>query len=87
MNEVKFGKYTGGSNIKIVPEQEVFDAQPDALVLLAWHFLPFFLEKFKDYMREGGALVVPLPEAQIYRLDTFGNVYSELLEREMSIGD
>jgi len=40
--------------------------KPDYLLVLTWHFITFFLEKFDDYLKQGGKLVVPLPEFKIY---------------------
>lgn len=68
LNPEKIGKHTIGSNIPIVPEQEVLDDQPDYILILAWHFLPFFLDKLKPYLLKGGTVIAPLPQPTLYRM-------------------
>jgi len=59
VNEDKFGKETVSTRIPIVSEDEFVD--PDILLVLAWHFEEFFVEKFMDYLECGGKLFFPLP--------------------------
>lgn len=66
LNKEKFGKYTVFTNIPIIPEDKMMERDPDYLLVFAWHFLPFFIDKFDRYMREGGALISPLPVPMMY---------------------
>jgi NDP-4-keto-2,6-dideoxyhexose 3-C-methyltransferase len=66
LNPEKFGKHTVATNIPIISETEMMEKNPDYLLVFAWHFLPFFLEKFDDYMSKGGQLVAPLPFPKVY---------------------
>lgn len=81
LNPDKIGKHTVGTNIPILSETHVLECHPDYLLILAWHFLDSFLIKFRDYMAEGGALVVPLPEPRMFRMDGDGIIRSGLLEK------
>ncbi len=65
VNEDKFGRYTPGTHIPIVSEQEAKRMNPDYLLILPWHFKDSFLEKEKDYLERGGKLLIPLPEIEI----------------------
>jgi hypothetical protein len=62
VNAEKFGAYTPGSFIPIVPEGDLLATDPDYLIVLPWHFRAFFLssEKFK-----GRTLVFPLPHLDV----------------------
>ncbi|MDE2166811.1 MAG: methyltransferase domain-containing protein [Alphaproteobacteria bacterium] len=62
VNADKFGHFTPGSLIPIIPESEMLAAQPDYLVALPWHYRKFFetSETFK-----GRCLVFPLPELSV----------------------
>ena len=62
VNEDKFGAFTPGTLIPLVPESEVLAELPDYLVILPWHFRKFFagLPSMK-----GRKLVFPLPELEI----------------------
>jgi ABC-type Fe3+-hydroxamate transport system substrate-binding protein len=42
VNEDKFGCYTPGSWIPIIPEQELLARRPDYVIVLPWHFRQFF---------------------------------------------
>jgi len=61
INEDKFGLKTPGTLIKIVPELEVLEAQPELIIVLAWHFTGTFREILKDYLAKGGLVLFPLP--------------------------
>lgn len=59
VNSDKFGSYTPGTWIPIIPENELLAMQPDYLIVLPWHFRRFF-EENKKY--SNCKLVFPLPE-------------------------
>jgi len=61
VNKDKFGLKTPGSNIPIIPEEQVLQLKPDYLLVLPWHFKNFFIKSFIKYMDEGGTLIFPLP--------------------------
>lgn len=67
VNADKFGRVTPGSEIPIVPEQEVFALKPDYLVVGPYHFRDFLLElpHVKRYLAAGGKLIFPLPSLEI----------------------
>ena len=58
VNPDKFGSYTPGTLLPIIPEDEVLASKPDYLLVLPWHFRDFFLGNRK-YL--GQKLVFPLP--------------------------
>lgn len=58
INPDKFGAYTPGTHIPIVNEKEIIASKPDYVLVLPWHFRPFF-EAQSRY--EGLRLVYPLP--------------------------
>ncbi len=66
VNEDKFGQYTPGTLIPIIPEAEARAMKPDYLLVMPWHFKEFFIEKEKEYLRSGGRLVFPLPSLDVY---------------------
>jgi len=65
VNEDKFGAFTPGTLIPLVPEDQVLASNPDYLLVLPWHFRAFFesLPKMK-----GRTLVFPLPNFEVIRL-------------------
>lgn len=65
VNPEKFGAFTPGSRIPILPESEVRAMKPDYLLVLPWHFKQFIIEKEASYLENGGQLIFPLPEIEI----------------------
>lgn len=64
VNPEKFGRFTPGSRIPIVSEEEALGARPDFLLILPWHFRSFFLTRPG---LSGRNLVFPLPELEVVR--------------------
>ena len=64
VNPDKFGCVTPGTHLPILPQEEVLASKPDYLLVLPWHFRPFFMEHPKF---AGFNLVFPLPELEIRR--------------------
>jgi len=63
-NPDKWGKYTVGTWIPIVSEEE---ARLDAnnFLVLPWHFLAEISQRERDFIARGGRLIAPLPEPQL----------------------
>ena len=64
VNREKYGAFTPGTKIPLMPEDDVLNGIPDYVLILPWHFKNFFLslEKLK-----GRNLVFPLPNFQIIK--------------------
>ena len=62
VNPEKYGRYTPGSNIPIISEDELIAKSPDYLLVLPWHFKEFFLASGKFGKSK---LVFPLPELSV----------------------
>lgn len=60
----KWGKYTVGTLIPIVPEEAARQAA-DYFLVLPWAFLPEFLERERPWRERGGRFIVPLPEFRV----------------------
>lgn len=61
----KWGKYTIGSWIPIVSEEEARKARPDYFLVLPWAFFNEFYVREKEWRSQGGKFIVPLPEFRI----------------------
>ncbi|MEM5493298.1 class I SAM-dependent methyltransferase [Hoeflea sp. AS16] len=62
VNEDKFGAFTPGTLIPIIPESELLSQKPDYLIVLPWHFKPFF---DNAPHLAGQKLVYPLPKIKV----------------------
>jgi len=59
VNPDKFGNFTPGSGIPIIPEEDVLASDFDYYIVLPWHFKDFFINSPRF---RGRRLVFPLPE-------------------------
>ena len=62
VNPEKFGCFTPGTNIPIVSETEMHALEPDALLVLPWHFRENLIEREHGFIARGGRLLFPLPK-------------------------
>lgn len=62
VNSEKYGCFTPGTWIPIVPENDLLQDEPDYLIVLPWHFRKFFVAKRKW---KHAKLVFPLPHLEI----------------------
>jgi NDP-4-keto-2,6-dideoxyhexose 3-C-methyltransferase len=67
VNEDKFGCYTPGSRIPIIPEAEAHSRAPDAFLVLPWHFRSNLLEREQPFLAQGGRMIFPLPRIEVVR--------------------
>ncbi len=65
VNPDKFGCYTPGTHIPIISEQEARAMKPDYFFVLPWHFKHSILEREKEFRKNGGKFIFPLPEIEI----------------------
>lgn len=61
----KWGKYTIGTWIPIVSEEEARKAQPDYFLVLPWAFFDEFYKREEVWRSRGGKFIVPLPEFRV----------------------
>jgi hypothetical protein len=62
VNPEKYGCYTPGTLLPIIPEDKILEMNPEYLIILPWHFKKFFLENDKF---SNCSLVSPLPEVRV----------------------
>ncbi len=63
-NKKKIGKYTPGSHIKIISDQDFCKKKIDFSILLSWNYKKFFLSK-SQFIKNGGKFIIPLPKPHI----------------------
>jgi SAM-dependent methyltransferase len=63
-NNLKCGLYAPGSKIKILHENDI-NQIPDYYLILPWNFLESFLDKEKQFLKDGGKFIVPIPKPKI----------------------
>ena len=64
-NIKKYGKYTPGSNIKIISKEKMRILNPKFLLVLIWSFRSEIIKQELNYIKKGGNLVFHLPKFHI----------------------
>ena len=65
VNSEKFGRFTPGTHIPIVSEEEARAMRPDYFLVLPWHFKDGILRREREYLADGGKFIFPFPEIEI----------------------
>ncbi len=61
----KWGKYTVGTGIKIISEEEARMLKPDYFLVLPVAFIKEFIKREKKWLDSGGKFIVPFPKFKI----------------------
>lgn len=61
----KHDYFTPGSHFKIIPRTMLDDNPPDYILVFAWSFLNEVIKKNMAYLKNGGKLIIPLPEVKV----------------------
>lgn len=61
----KYGLKTIGTNIPILPENEVRKIRPDYMLVLPWHFISEFTKRESEFLSGGGKFIVPCPQFKV----------------------
>ena len=65
----KFGKFTVGTNLMVISEEEGRKDNPDYFFILPWHLTDFFVEREKEYLQNGGKFIQAFPSLRIIDKD------------------
>jgi hypothetical protein len=68
VNPEKFGAFTPGTNIPIVPEDEVYESNLQNLLVLPWHFKEGILKKAKEKCITPKRIIFPLPRVEMIEI-------------------
>ena len=70
-NPDKWERFTLGTNIPIISEEQARAENPDYFLVLPWHFFEGFKKREEAFIKRGGKFILPLPEVQIIGQDNF----------------
>jgi NDP-4-keto-2,6-dideoxyhexose 3-C-methyltransferase len=65
MNVEKWGKYIVGTGISIMSIEEYRKKKPDYLLVLPYHFLNEIKEQEKEFLKNGGKMIVAIPSFKL----------------------
>ena len=63
----KWGRYTIGTGIKIISEDEARKLSPDYFLVTPWAFIKEFVKREKKWLNKGGKFIVPFPKLKIIK--------------------
>ena len=61
----KWGKYTIGTGIKIISEKQARKLKPDFFFVLPYGFINEFIERERNWLKEGGKFLIPYPNFKV----------------------
>lgn len=64
-DEAKIGRIMATTNIPVISEAEMRKNPPEYLLIGPWFFRDLFIEREKEYLRQGGRLIFPLPSFEV----------------------
>ncbi len=64
-NHSKFGKFTPGSNIKIISKKKMRSLNPKNMIVFIWSFRSEVIKEEESYIKNGGNLIFHLPKFHI----------------------
>jgi len=62
---LKIGRFTPGTHIPVVSDDELIRQSPDYALLLAWNFADEIMENLKEYKKNGGKFIIPIPYPRV----------------------
>ena len=63
----KWGKYTVGSGVKIITENEARKLNPDYFFVMPYAFINEFKKRESKWLSKGGKFILPYPNFQIVK--------------------
>ncbi len=63
----KWGRYTIGTGIKIIPEDKARSLNPDFFLVTPWAFIKEFVKREKNWLKGGGRFILPFPKLKIIK--------------------
>jgi len=62
---LKIGRFTPGTHIPVVSDEELIRQAPDYALLLAWNFAEEIMQNLDAFRGKGGKFIVPIPHPHI----------------------
>lgn len=64
-SQLKIGRFTPGTHIPVVSDEELIKQKPDYAVLLAWNFATEIMNNLSEFTKGGGKFIIPIPTPRI----------------------
>ena len=70
-SKLKIGKYTPGTNLKVLSDDFLVKTMPDYALILAWNFKKEIIRNNLKYLNKGGKFLIPIPKLTIISKKNF----------------
>ena len=64
-NPIKHQKLSPGHHIPVYPSAEIYQRNPDYILVLAWRYADVIMKKHAQFRENGGQFIIPLPEFKL----------------------
>ena len=64
-SELKQGRFTPGTNIKIRNPKYISRSQVDYLIILSWNIKDEIIKQERNFLKKGGKFIIPFPKPRI----------------------
>jgi hypothetical protein len=64
-NIAKHGTFSPGEHIPVYSFEKIYEDKPDYILILAWQHAESIMSRHSNYLSEGGAWILPLPNLQV----------------------
>ena len=64
-SKLKIGKYTPGTNLKVLSDDFLVKTMPDYALILAWNFKKEIIRNNLKYLNKGGKFLIPIPKLTV----------------------
>ena len=68
-NPDKVGLRTLGTDIELISEEEAILKKPSMMLVLPWYFKNEIVKREKQYLENGGKLLIPMPYPHVVSRD------------------
>ena len=66
-SKLKYGRYTPGTNIKVLEPKYISRKNVDYLLILSWNIKSEIIKQENKFLKDGGKFVVPFPQPKILK--------------------
>ena len=66
-SKTKWGKYTVGSGVKIISEENARKLNPDYFFVMPYGFIKEFIMREKKWLNNGGKFLLPYPKLKVVK--------------------